>query len=358
MTRTGQEKGHLEGWQWRQSKRALEKKERAKARHFKSSGEAETLAEVPDFVVSREKVGREYSIVAEATAGRYKVLEHGQFTEAILDPTLPFDLARNIYVGDHVTLSSHEGQPTVRHLVARKTVLSRLRRDATRWRDIHASNEQVIAANVESAVIVVSAKDPPFHPKFVDRYLVLTQFNGITPVIAYNKSDLVSAEDQALEYYRSMGVKVIPTSVVDGKGLAELKETMRGQQAVFVGHSGVGKSSLINAMVPQSELRTGTVSDKSGKGRHTTSASRLIAWDKDSYIVDTPGIRSLEVWNIEKTDLQLYFKDINELGRDCKYDDCVHDAEPYQDCKVKQGVKQGLLPRQRYDSYLKLLREL
>jgi len=352
-------KGHQKGWQWRENPRALEKKRRSKTRHF-GLNETKVREEAigREFLIGRENEKLEVGVVAANKSGRFNVLFQGEYQECILDPEVSFDWNKRIVVGDYVTLKQNEGRYMIDHLVERRTALSRLRRDSTHWGTISTRGEHVIAANVDVAVIVAAVKNPPFHPKFVDRYLVLVQHGGIKPVICLNKCDLPTEETEILGYYQNIGIPVVRTSAEENMGIEELKAEIVGRSAVLVGHSGVGKSSLINRIYPEADLRVGYVAEKTGKGRHTTTVSELLVWEDNSYLIDTPGVRSLGMWDIERQDLQLYFDDINQLAVDCKFNDCLHDKVTPEICGVVRAVDDGRLPLQRYESYVKILREL
>jgi ribosome biogenesis GTPase / thiamine phosphate phosphatase len=351
-------KGHKRGYQWREDPRALAKKERAKQRHFGVSEKNKEIDAKEEFIIGKEQVKDQFGVVANMSGGSFSVLFRSEYIDCTLNKEVPVALGRMIVVGDYVTLQQTTQGSSIDHLVERTTSFSRLRRDNTRWGSISSRDEHVIAANVDTAIIVAAAKNPPFHPKFVDRYLVLVQHGGIRPIICLNKCDLPQEGTEILEYYKQLGIGVVRTSAEAGTGIEELKDTIRGQSSVLVGHSGVGKSSLINKIYPQADLRVGSVGEKSGKGRHTTTTSQLLVWDDHSYIIDTPGIRSLGMWNIDPQDLQLYFDDISKFAEECRFSDCLHDNTPAEVCGVVRAVEQGLLPVQRYESYIKILRGL
>lgn len=356
--KAGSHKGHLKGWQWRESKRAMEKKERAKSKYFKPKDENRDFVKAREsFIIPAEKrEGIQYGTVLGLTRGRIKVLFENKYYDCTIDRGLPFELSEILAVGDHVTIKVDKDKYFVDHLIERKSVLSRLRRDSTRWGGDGVKNEQIIAANVDAAVIVVAAKNPPLHPKFIDRYLILIQHGKITPIVCVNKADLGVENEDVLSAYRNAGIRVVETSVETGQGLDELKEAISNKVVVLVGNSGVGKSSLINSIAPQLSLRVGGVGSKTGKGKHTTTSSDMITWAEGSFIIDTPGIRSLGMANITKQDLQLYFSEISEFSNKCKFLDCTHDFE--EKCGVKDAVKNGLIDSQRYSSYLKILKEI
>ena len=205
-------------------------------------------------------------------------------------------------------------------------------------------------------MIVVASKEPPLHPKFIDRYLMILQNSHIPTIICLNKCDLKTKEDEeVLDIYRNLGITIIETSTYNNIGIDDLKEELLNKQAIFVGNSGVGKSSLTNAIMGDEEIKTSHVSEKSKKGRHTTTTSKYYVWEEGSSIIDTPGIRSLDVSSFSPIEIQDYFPEFDNWKGKCKYNDCLHFNEPYESCIVKQGVTSGLISRDRYESYLRIM---
>lgn len=351
-------KGHLHGWQWRESEKAREKKERAKEKHFGSRGGEQQKYTSLEFLISHDLAGLYWGIVAETKGAEINVFYENGYYLCRLDEGLSPDLTKGLIVGDHVTLKKEDDEIYVDHLLERRTVLSRLRKDSKRWTDIFSFHEHIVAANVDTAVVVVATRNPPLHPKFIDRFLVLTQHNGIEPVICLNKTDLGQVREDILNIYRNLGIKVIKTSAFTQEGIGTLKDVMRGKTAVLLGPSGVGKSSLINQIDPSAGLRVGDVG-RLGRGHHTTSSSALRVWERNSYIIDTPGVRSLGMWNIDARELQSYFDEFGKFSTLCKYPDCLHDERQSETiCGVRNALSRGLIAEQRYKSYLKILKEL
>jgi ribosome biogenesis GTPase len=217
--------------------------------------------------------------------------------------------------------------------------------------------ERVIAANVDRVVVVAAARQPPLRPRLLDRYLVAIEHGGASAAIAINKTDLLDDTEReellsTLEPYHALGVPLVACSVADGSGIDELGEVLRGELAVFVGQSGVGKSSLLNALQPELEIATQTPS-RSNKGRHTTTASTLHRLACGTRIIDTPGVREFGLWQLTAAELGIYFHEFDEPALRCHYRDCIHAHEP--ECGVRDAAMRGEIPAGRYDSYRRLL---
>lgn len=349
---------HKRGWEGSNDSRSIERKNRAKAKHFGLDGRDGNVNTPEDFWVKKETTSGSFGVIANNTFGKLRVFYQDEEVNCSLDPKLPISLANQIMVGDYALLHSENNNNYITNLVGRGTVLSRVRRDSTRFGPPRPEDEQIIAANVDAAVIVASVRNPSIKPSFIDRYLVLIQRNNIEPIIVFNKSDLGNEGEDLEEYYSSIGLKVIRTSAELGLGIDKLKDTIKGKTIVFVGQSGVGKSSLVNSVIGESARKVGEVAEKNGHGRHTTTDSALLIWDEKSMIIDTPGIKSLEILEIPKEELQYYYSDINQFRENCKFSDCLHWQEPEDKCAVKKAIKEGLLSKKRYESYLRILKEL
>ena len=202
----------------------------------------------------------------------------------------------------------------------------------------------MIAANLDSIVIVASMADPPFRPGLVDRYLIAAARGGISPILCINKIDQHS-DTSAADAFR---VPVVRCSAVTGAGVAELRDLLAGKLSALAGHSGVGKSSLLNALAAEQRADTGRVNDETGKGRHTTTSSRLHRLGKEARIIDTPGIREFGLGRITLAEVRAAFPEFEGLG--CRFRDCRHREEP--DCEVRDAGGP------RYSAYLRLAGEL
>ena len=216
--------------------------------------------------------------------------------------------------------------------------------------------ERVIMANPDQVVFVFAAANPEVRHRMLDRFLVIAERQGIPSIIAANKIDLVTEEQARALFgpYEDIGYRVIYTSAETGAGVDELKAALAGRTSALTGPSGVGKSSLLNAMQPGLGLAVKTVSEATTKGRHTTVASELFELDGEGYVADTPGIRQIGLFNIEPPELDGYFPEFRPFLDQCRFDDCRHFAEP--GCAVRAAVKRGEIWRERLESY-RILRE-
>ncbi len=258
--------------------------------------------------------------------------------------------AKNIIAVGDLVYFTHEH--SIVHIEERYSFLART--------DITGRKEQLIAVNVDQAIIAISVINPPLKPALVDRYLIAAAKGNIHPIIVINKIDLLkdSTDEEKLRYrefvadYEQLGLPILSISSTEHIGLDALKSLLKDKATVFSGQSGVGKSSLINAAYGLN-LRIGELAHKTSKGTHTTTKAELIALPGGGYCVDTPGVRSFGVWKLKKEEVLAHFHDLADLG--CKYPDCKHISEP--DCKVLKGLENKNISQLRYESYRTLLDE-
>lgn len=215
-------------------------------------------------------------------------------------------------------------------------------------------------SNVDKAILVFSAVEPDFSPALLDRFLVLVEFNHITPIICITKMDLandkqLSKIDKYVSDYRKIGYSVLLTSSETELGITELLPFLEGDISVFAGQSGVGKSSLLNVLRPDLELKTNDISTHLGRGKHTTRHVELIKIG-NGLVADTPGFSSLEFTEIETEELAYCFPEIHREGENCKFRGCLHISEPK--CAVKIAVESGDIPEYRYNHYKDFLQEI
>ncbi|QAR29989.1 ribosome small subunit-dependent GTPase A [Ornithobacterium rhinotracheale] len=218
----------------------------------------------------------------------------------------------------------------------------------------------IIASNIDVAVILATFKNPRTSTGFIDRFLVTAEAYHIHPVILFNKVDEITPEERpALEdlkqIYTHIGYQVLEISATQNIGLQQVKELLKGQTSVFMGHSGVGKSTLINALNPALHLKTKTVSTFNQKGQHTTTFAQMYPWPFGGYIIDTPGIKEFGLADFQENEIQDYFPEIFKLKQDCKFHNCKHLNEPK--CAVKQAAEAGKIALSRFESYLNFIAE-
>jgi ribosome biogenesis GTPase len=259
--------------------------------------------------------------------------------------TLAIDGRNVVAVGDRVWIrpgGADEG--LIEKVEARRGTITRAYRH----------REHVIVANVDQLLIVSALAEPGLKLPLIDRYLISAEKGGVRPVIVLNKVDLVDLADYqwVVGLYTQLGYETIPTSAADGRGIDRLKELLGRGATAFSGQSGVGKSSLLNAIEPGLNLRVREVSDWTFKGKHTTTNAELIRLGPGGYVVDTPGLRQFELWDVEPAEVEGYFVEFRPYIPLCKFPDCSHTHET--GCAVKDAVHWGQIDGGRYASYLKI----
>lgn len=261
-------------------------------------------------------------------------------------------------VGDCVTISINEdGTGTIESVAERESVLSRTRPSA-RDRRLLSDREQVLVANPDQVIFVFSIKEPTPNLRKLDRFLVVAEMNELPAVICVNKIDLVADVTVAREKFRvyeEIGYPILYTSAQDRTGIDALRACLQGKISVLTGSSGVGKSSLLNAVQPGLGLQVRAVSEATGKGLHTTRYAEMFPLDVGGYVADTPGIRGLALFDVEPSELDAYFREIAPLVPYCQFSDCSHRHEP--NCAVRAAVADGRISESRYESYLRLRQE-
>ena len=233
--------------------------------------------------------------------------------------------------------------------------------DTGRIEEIFPRKNQMIrpaAANVDQALIIVAAERPAFHPGLLDRFLLWMSFQEIPVIIGISKTDLdrEGKEAEIRRIYRGAGVGICAYSAETGEGLGALKDRLRGRTTILAGASGVGKSTLLNALLPTAAMETGTLSRKLDRGRHTTRHAEIFCWDEDSFLCDTPGFSDLDLPEIGEDRLRYYYEEFKEAGKRCAFRDCLHARE--KGCAVREAVEAGEISAVRYESYKRLLEEL
>lgn len=260
-------------------------------------------------------------------------------------------LGNAIVVGDRVTVDAG----SVQTIAPRRNRFERAAAGASA-----SGRLQVTAANLDRVLAVVALRDPPLSEGLVDRFAITAEFLGLPLALAFTKSDLASPQeiDAARALYARAGYETFVVAAREGRGIAELRRALEGTRTLLVGHSGVGKSTLLNALVPGLELKIGEVNEKTGKGRHTTTAAtlfRISDGPPPTEVIDTPGVRAFGLPRIKAFDLARLFPECRDRG-DCRFNDCSHRSEP--DCAVRAALEDEVLGPARYAAYLKLRAEL
>ena len=260
-------------------------------------------------------------------------------------------LGNAVVVGDLVRLEAGADQVVVDQVEPRRNVFSR--RAAG-----EQAVEQVVAANLDQVVLVTSLAQPEFTPGLADRVLAQAEHAGIPARLVLNKTDLGGADraHALVHEYERAGVPCHAVCAVRGEGVEALRHALRGRRSLFVGHSGVGKSTLLNALVPSLELLVGLVNEKTGKGRHTTTAAVLVRPAPDLELIDTPGVRAFGLWGVGSRDLEQAYVEFRRFLGECRFTDCRHVSEP--GCALRAAVEAGQVSRLRFESFLRLREEL
>ena len=302
-------------------------------------------------------------IVVRCHGGHYYVLSDGEVADCGLRGRLKRDRLETdlVAIGDHVRwVPTEEGRGIIEYVFPRRAVLSRSappprpRLELSSFDRSEQETEQVIIANPDQVLAVFSVRNPTLNPFMVDRYLVACEAVQLPVVIVANKVDLLADEDDhdPLGLYQGVGYSVCYTSALTGEGLEALGAVVRGRLSVLTGPSGVGKSSLLNALWPHLDLKVGDVSEFHDRGKHITPVGQLLIPEPDTYIADTPGMRQFRFWDIDPEQLEAFFPEILARLGNCRFTPCTHTHEP--DCAVREAVEHGEIAPIRYESYLRM----
>jgi ribosome biogenesis GTPase len=250
-----------------------------------------------------------------------------------------------VAVGDDVRIRVADGLGGIEEVLPRRSSFAR---PTTGLGQI----KQVIAANLDQLVIVASVVQPILKSGLIDRLLIAAESGSLTPIVLVNKADLGIdlIDSEIIEIYRQIGYTVLTVSADKGEGIDSLLTHLVGHRSIFVGHSGVGKSSLLNALIPETGLRIGAVSSETRKGKHTTTTIVMVPIPSGGFLVDSPGVRQMGLWEIDSDDVKEYYPEFRELAHLCRFSGCQHAAEP--DCAVKAAVEGGSIAPFRYRNYL------
>lgn len=294
-----------------------------------------------------------HGLVVRSQSGFYAVEIDNRIVLARLRGRLKQGKAKGdlVAVGDRVGVWESEGEEAmIESVEPRHRAL--IRRDP-RPQGLY---EQIIVANLDQALFMFACADPAPKLRMLDRFLVVAEAQKIPAIVVANKVDLLERSEviELFGHYTKIGYPVLYTSAKTGEGIQEFKERLKGKLTVLAGPSGVGKSSLMNAVQPGLGLRVTEIQEGSRKGKHTTVERTLLKLDMGGYVADTPGLKALALWDIQPEELDAYFPEMRDLVSKCKYGDCAHLDEP--GCAVRAAVEEGRIHPARYESY-KLLRE-
>jgi len=262
-----------------------------------------------------------------------------------------------IAVGDEIEMELEnelENTTTITHIYERRNYINR-------QSPAHKMQHHIVASNLDQSLLFATLKEPRTSQGFIDRFLITAEAYHVPAVIVFNKTDIYKKKEQeklqALKkMYETIGYKVVAMSVKENTGVDEVQLLLKNKVTLMSGHSGVGKSSFINAVFPEILLRTQEVSDWSGKGLHTTTFAEMFDLPFGGKIIDTPGIREFGLVDIKKQELSHYFPEMRTLINDCQFNNCLHTNEP--GCAVKQAVADGFINEDRYVSYYNILESI
>ncbi len=285
----------------------------------------------------------------------YTVLYHNKEILARLRGKLLHKTKRShhpVCAGDHVRIiEQQDGSYFLDSVLKRKNKISRPSNLAIR-------KEQAIVANIDFIFIIGSVYSPPLNTGFIDRLLIYCEMQEIEPYIVINKVDhpKTKVEQEIIKAYSEIGYKVIETSVNNNFNIDKIEALTKDKITAFIGNSGVGKSSILNALDSSIKQKVSSTSKYSLKGRHTTKQARLFRLKNSGYLIDTPGIREFGLWNLTHKELKNYYRDFRKYDQDCKFSNCLHINEPV--CQIKKEVERGKIAKFRYENYLKTYQSL
>ena len=298
-------------------------------------------------------------LVYKSTGSWYTVKsEQGDFMECRIKGKFRMKVIKStnpIAVGDIVDYELDENSDavtgTIHNIHDRKNYIVR--------KSVNLSKQtHIIASNIDVVFLLITINNPPTTTSFIDRFLVTAEAYGIEAVLVFNKidtfDDAMTDEQLYLQYiYSKIGYKFLKVSALEKKGLDELKGMMIGKVSMFSGHSGVGKSTLVNALEPNLSLKTKNISEQSKQGQHTTTFAEMYDLSFDAKIIDTPGIKGFGIVDMEPSEVSGYFPEFFKLQDECKFNNCLHKEEP--NCAVKKALEENKIAWSRYNSYLKIL---
>ena len=259
-----------------------------------------------------------------------------------------------VAVGDHVEIAlNHEGTAFITHIDERRNYIIRKSQNLSK-------QSHIIAANVDQAFLIVTVNYPQTSTTFIDRFLASAEAYSVPVVLVFNKRDILSDDERhyqqsMVHLYETIGYECREISAVTGEGVEGLHKLLKGKITLLSGNSGVGKSTLINQILPEANLRTAEISDAHNTGMHTTTFSEMLELPEGGYIIDTPGIKGFGTFDMEPEELTSYFREIFHFSKDCKFSNCTHTHEP--GCAVLKALEDHYIAQSRYQSYLGMLED-
>ena len=299
-----------------------------------------------------------HGLVIKNTGSWYTVkTDEGAIIESKIKGNFRLKGIRNtnpVAVGDRVELIlNQEGTAFISVIEDRRNYI--IRKSSNLSKQSH-----ILAANIDQALLLVTVNRPQTSTTFIDRFLASAEAYRIPVVLLFNKIDLLDASERRYQellsrLYTTIGYRCLALSAQTGEGIEALRELLMGQISLLSGNSGVGKSTLINRLLPDAHLRTAEISDAHNAGMHTTTFSEMLPLPEGGYVIDTPGIKGFGTFDIEREELGSYFKEIFRLSKDCRFNNCTHTHEP--GCAVLQALKNHFVAESRYQSYLNMLED-
>ena len=259
-----------------------------------------------------------------------------------------------VAVGDHVEIAlNQEGTAFITHIDERRNYIIRKSQNLSK-------QSHIIAANVDQAFLIVTVNYPQTSTTFIDRFLASAEAYSVPVVLVFNKRDILSDDERhyqqsMVHLYETIGYECREISAATGEGIEELHKLLKGKITLLSGNSGVGKSTLINKILPEANLRTAEISDAHNTGMHTTTFSEMLELPEGGYIIDTPGIKGFGTFNMEPEELTSYFPEIFHFSKGCKFSNCTHTHEP--GCAVLKAIDDHFIAQSRYQSYLNMLED-
>lgn len=297
-------------------------------------------------------------MVYKSTGSWYTVKdESGNFHNARMKGIFKIDEITStnpVAVGDEVDIDPENEAEETAIITAIRERRNYINRQSPRLKHQH----HIIAANIDQSMLVATLREPKTSRGFIDRFLVASEMYHVLSILVFNKADLYRSKEQERfdewkSMYEKIGYRVVMASVINGTGLSEIKNVLKNRITLISGHSGVGKSSLLNALLPDLNLKTQDVSGWSGKGLHTTTFAEMFDLPFGGKVIDTPGMREFGLVDVSRQELSHYFPEMRERLNECQFNNCLHVNEP--GCAVKNAVEEGSIDPGRFDSYLNIL---